>query len=211
MTFSIDKLIDNNRQWAKDIENKQPNFFSQLATQQSPGFLWIGSSDSRVPANQIVGLDPGELFVHCNVGNVVNHFDSNCMAVLQYAVENLQVEHIIVCGHYGCGAVQAALDNVKLGQMDNWILNIKKVYQQHKNILDDIVSNKQKLNLLCELNVVEQVRNVCYSDIVMDAWDRGQHLAVHGWVYNLNNGIIKDLNVSVEDQNEIEPAYRSYF
>ncbi|HNI37233.1 MAG TPA: carbonate dehydratase, partial [Pseudomonadales bacterium] len=181
----LPNLFENNRNWAESIKKIHPDFFRELSEQQSPEYLWIGCSDSRVPANEIVGLMPGEVFVHRNVANVVVHTDLNCLSVLQYAVEVLKVKHVMVVGHYGCGGVRAAMSNQKFGLIDNWLRNIKDIYRQHHEKLETIADEEQRVNLLCELNVVEQVNNVCSTTIVQDAWDRGQELAVHGWIYSL--------------------------
>lgn len=194
--MSLNELIDNNRKWAESITKTDPTFFKKLSLQQSPSYLWIGCADSRVPANEIVGLLPGELFVHRNVANVVVHTDLNCLSVLQYAVEVLKVKHVIVCGHYGCGGVAAALNNSKLGLIDNWLRHIQDVMVQYDGELKKIADQKARLERLCELNVIEQVANVCETTIVQNAWDNGQELEVHGWIYGLNNGLVKDLKVS---------------
>ena len=191
----IAKLFDQNRAWSEDMRRSQPGFFETLSRQQSPKYLWIGCSDSRVPANEIVGLLPGELFVHRNVANVVVHSDLNCLSVIQYAVETLKVEHIIVCGHYGCGGVQAALENRRLGLIDNWLRHIRDVHHKHALSVESVLG-PAKLDTLCELNVVEQVVNVCETTIVEDAWDRAQELTVHGLVYDLRDGLLQDLGVS---------------
>lgn len=201
-------LFENNRNWAESIKKIQPDFFQKLSEQQSPEYLWIGCSDSRVPANEIVGLMPGEIFVHRNVANVVVHTDCNCLSVLQYAVDVLKVKHIMVVGHYGCGGVRAAMGNQKLGLIDNWLRNIKDIYRQHREKLEAIADEEQRVNLLCELNVVEQVNNVCHTTIVQDAWDRGQPLAVHGWIYSLRNGGLKDLNVCMTGKEQMDNIYR---
>ncbi len=201
-------LFENNRNWAESIKKIHPDFFQRLSEQQSPEYLWIGCSDSRVPANEIVGLMPGEIFVHRNVANIVVHTDVNCLSVLQYAVDVLKVKHIMVVGHYGCGGVRAAMGNQKLGLIDNWLLNIKDIYRQHRKKLEAIPDEGKRLSLLCELNVVEQVNNVCHTSIVQDAWDRGQSLAVHGWIYSLRNGGLKDLNVCMTGKGQLEDIYR---
>src|SRR3990172_3450621 len=200
-------LFENNAAWANGIKSKDPEFFIKLSEQQTPEYLWIGCSDSRVPANEIVGLLPGELFVHRNVANLVIHADLNCLSVLQYAVEVLRVKHIIVCGHYGCGGVKAAIENKELGLIDNWLRNIKGIYQRHRARLDQLESDRDKLNLLCELNVMEQVENVCHSTIVQNGWRRGQKLAVHGWIYSIQDGILRDLNICVTDPFQVPPIY----
>jgi len=201
-------LIEKNREWAADIEKSSPGFFQKLSGQQSPEYLWIGCSDSRVPANEIVGLLPGELFVHRNVANLVLHSDLNCLSVLQYAVEVLKVKHIIVCGHYGCGGVKAALENRRNGLIDNWIRNIKDIYAVNQEKFKPIKSSQEQVDLLCELNVVEQVKHVCHTSIVQDAWDRGQELAVHGWIYSIDGGLITDLDVCINGPEQIDRIYQ---
>jgi carbonic anhydrase len=186
----------------------EPQFFEKLVQQQSPDYLWIGCADSRVPANEIVGLLPGELFVHRNVANVVVHTDLNCLSVLQYAVDVLDVEHVIVCGHYGCGGVQAALEGRRLGLIDNWLRHVQDVMKKHRAGLDAIDDPRLRLNRLCELNVIEQVLNVCETTIVQSAWDRGKPLEIHGWVYGLDDGLLKDLAVCVRSRAEFEQVYR---
>lgn len=198
---SIKELFVNNRRWAKEMTQINRRFFKDLARQQSPQFLWIGCADSRVPANEIVGLLPGEIFVHRNVANLVIHTDINCLSVLHYAVEILQVEHVIVCGHYGCGGIQAAVDNQRHGLIDNWLRHVRDVHQRHQNQLKKMKDRTSLLRLLCELNVKEQVLNVTNTTIVQDAWQRGQNLHVHGWIYDINDGLLKDLNVSVCRKN----------
>ena len=201
-------LFENNRNWAESIKKIHPDFFQKLSEQQAPEYLWIGCSDSRVPANEIVGLMPGEIFVHRNVANIVVHTDVNCLSVLQYAVDVLKVKHIMVVGHYGCGGVRAAMGNQKLGLIDNWLLNIKDIYRQHREKLEAISDEAKRLSLLCELNVVEQVNNVCHTSIVQDAGDRDQPLAVHGWIYSLRNGGLKDLNVCMTGKGQLDDIYR---
>ncbi len=209
MTDSLLKqLFDNNRKWAEDIKSSDPEFFFKLSKQQAPEYLWIGCSDSRVPANEIVGLLPGELFVHRNVANMVVHSDLNCLSVLQYAVEVLRVKHIIVCGHYGCGGVKAALENRELGLIDNWLRNIKDVHQRYQEKLQTITDQTARLNALCELNVIEQVANVCHTTIVQNAWKRGQPLSVHGWIYSIEDGVLKDLNASFCGEHQVPGIYR---
>ena len=188
----IDQLFKNNLEWAQRTLDQSPGFFSRLSAQQSPEFLWIGCSDSRVPANEIVGLLPGELFVHRNVANLVVHTDLNCLSVLQYAVDVLEIRHVIVCGHYGCGGVKAALDRVKLGLIDNWLRHVQDVANVHAASLDGL-SGEVRLDRLCELNVVEQARHVCETTVVQDAWARGQVLSVHAWIYGLRDGQLSDL------------------
>jgi carbonic anhydrase len=193
----LDKLLKNNREWAEDIKRQDPEFFEKLSRQQSPEYLWIGCSDSRVPANQIIGLMPGEIFVHRNIANVVVHTDFNCLSVIQFAVEVLKVKHIIVCGHYGCGGVHAALENKDHGLIDNWLRHIKDVYRYHQQQFESLENPRDRLNLLCELNVIEQVNNVCNTTTVQAAWASGQPLSVHGWIYSIANGVLKDLKVCV--------------
>jgi carbonic anhydrase len=192
----VNHLIVNNQAWARRTVERDPEFFSRLARQQSPEYLWIGCSDSRVPANEIVDLLPGELFVHRNVANVVVHTDLNCLSVMQFAVEVLKVRHILVVGHYGCGGVQAALENQRLGLIDNWLRHVQDVAEKHRAELDAIADGRQRAARLCELNVVEQVANVSATTVVQGAWDRGQDLTVHGWVYGLEDGLVRDLGVS---------------
>ncbi len=189
-------LFEQNRAWAAGIKREQPDFFARLAAQQAPELLWIGCADSRVPANQIIGLLPGDVFVHRNVANVVVHTDLNCLSVLQYAVEVLHVRHIIVCGHYGCGGVAAALHGDPLGLIDNWLRHIQDVGEKHRAILDAAPAD-QRVNRLCALNVIEQADNVCRTSIVQDAWRRGQPLTVHGWIYALQDGLLADLDCTV--------------
>ncbi len=196
---TLDHLLNNNRAWAEKIKANDPEFFEALSKQQNPQYLWIGCSDSRVPANQIIDVTPGDMFVHRNVANVVVHTDLNCLSVVQYAVEVLQVKHLIVCGHYGCGGVRAALENSSLGLIDNWLRHVQDVRQKHDALLARI-SEDERLNRLCELNVIEQVSNLCQTTIVQSAWQRGQELFVHGWIYGLSDGLIRDLDVSIDSQ-----------
>lgn len=204
----IDELFANNRAWAERIKTSDPQFFEKLANQQSPEYLWIGCSDSRVPANQIVDLLPGEVFVHRNVANIVVHTDFNCLSVLQFAVDVLKVKHVLVVGHYGCGGVRAAFENQDNGLIDNWLRNIKDVQHLHQRRLDDLQDDDARVDLLCELNVAQQVANVCHTTIVQNAWARGQSLAVHGWVYSLKDGLVRDLKCSVASADRISAAYR---
>lgn len=194
---SIKHLFKNNQEWADSIRQQDPEFFEQLSKQQSPEYLWIGCSDSRVPANQLLGLAPGEVFVHRNIANQVVHTDLNCLSVMQYAVEVLKVKHVIVCGHYGCGGVLASMDDEPRGLIDNWLRHIKDVYRFNKAKVDAVTDPQEKFNLMCDLNVIEQVANVASSSIVKNAWADGQELTVHGFVYNLEDGVLKDLEVSV--------------
>jgi carbonic anhydrase len=191
---TLSHLFDNNQAWAARIRQQDAEFFATLSHQQSPKYLWIGCSDSRVPANQIVGLSPGELFVHRNIANLVVHTDLNCLSVMQFAVEILKVEHVIVCGHYGCSGVQAALRGDRLGLSDNWLRHIQDVRQKHEKTLAN--AGDEASDRLCELNVIEQVTNVRDTTIARDAWERGQKLAVHGWIYGLHDGLLRDLNVT---------------
>jgi carbonic anhydrase len=204
----IDNLFENNRDWADSVRAEDPEFFAKLAAQQSPEYLWIGCSDSRVPANQIVGLLPGEIFVHRNVANMVVHTDFNCLTVLQYAVDVLQVKHVFVVGHYGCGGVRAAYENSDNGMIDNWLRNIKDVQDQHKEALDAIPNEDARIDLLVELNIRDQAAHVCQTTIVQNAWARGQSVAVHGWVYSLQDGLLKDLGCTVDSASGVSDAYR---
>jgi carbonic anhydrase len=206
---SLDNLLARNRAWAEKIKAADPDFFNLLSQQQSPQYLWIGCSDSRVPANQIVGLLPGELFVHRNVANVVVHTDLNCLSVIQYAVDVLKVKHVIVCGHYGCGGVRAALDNGKHGLIDNWLRHIQDVKHQHEASLAALGDDEERLRRLCELNVIEQVLNVTRTTIVQNAWERGQELAVHGWIYGLDDGLLRELEMCITCQDELAEKYKS--
>jgi carbonic anhydrase len=204
----IDDLFANNRAWAERIKTSDPDFFEKLANQQSPEYLWIGCSDSRVPANQIVGLLPGEVFVHRNVANIVVHTDFNCLSVLQFAVDVLKVKHVLVVGHYGCGGVRAAYENQDNGLIDNWLRNIKDVQHLHQQRIEALPDVEARVDLLCELNVMRQVANVCHTTIVQNAWAREQPLAVHGWVYSLKDGLIRDLKCSISCADQISQAYR---
>jgi carbonic anhydrase len=195
-------LFDNNLTWAATIKAADPGFFTKLSKQQAPEYLWIGCSDSRVPANEIVGLLPGELFVHRNVANLVVHTDLNCLSVLEYAIRVLGVKHIIVCGHYGCGGVKAALQNEEVGLIDNWLRHIKDVFRSHRARFVGVADDRDRLNLLCELNVIEQVTNVCHSTVVQSAWKRGQDLTVHGWIYGIEDGLLRDLDVCVSGPDQ---------
>jgi carbonic anhydrase len=203
----LEKLFDNNRAWAQSISRQDPEFFRQLSRQQAPEYLWIGCSDSRVPANQIVGLMPGEIFVHRNVANVVVHTDLNCLSVLQYAVDVLHVKHVIVCGHYGCGGVQSALHNQRLGLIDNWLRHVQDVRLKHARRVADAREAEAQTDLLCELNVIEQAVNVCQTTVVQEAWARGQPLAVHGWIYGIEDGHLRDLNLAVTGAEELAARY----
>ncbi|WP_372768405.1 carbonate dehydratase [Pseudoalteromonas sp.] len=202
-------LFVKNRSWAKETTDRDPEFFKILSMQQNPEYLWIGCADSRVPANEIVGLLPGELFVHRNVANMVVHTDHNCLSVLQYAVEVLKVKHIMVVGHYGCGGVKAALDGVRLGLIDNWLRHVVDARDKYEVELNSSASEQQKFDRLCEINVIEQVKNVCQTNIVMDAWERGQELEVHGWIYGLADGHIRDLETSINGAKHVAKIYNS--
>jgi carbonic anhydrase len=204
---NLKHLFEKNEQWVEQITAEDPKFFEQLAIQQSPEYLWIGCSDSRVPANEIVGLLPGELFVHRNVANVVVHTDLNCLSVLQFAVDVLKVKHVIVTGHYSCGGVKAALSNQRLGLIDNWLRHVQDVCHKHQAEIDAIDQEEDKITRLCELNVIEQVLNVCQTTIVQDAWLRGQNLSVHGWIYALTDGKLRDLGVTITSPEEVKEIY----
>jgi carbonic anhydrase len=195
----LKRLLDQNKAWAEGINASDPQFFPNLAKQQSPTFLWIGCSDSRVPATQLVGMVPGEMFVHRNVANVVVHTDFNCLSVIQYAVDVLKVGHIIVCGHHGCGGVKAAMENVQFGLIDNWLRHVQDVLHEHEILLAKIDDEEKRLDRLCELNVIEQVLNVGRTTIVQGAWQRGQELVVHGWIYGLQDGLLRDLGVTIDN------------
>jgi len=205
---SLDGLFQNNREWAESIKTTDPDFFKKLAAQQAPEYLWIGCSDSRVPANQIVGLLPGEVFVHRNVANMVVHTDFNCLTVLQYAVDVLKVKHVIIVGHYDCGGVRAAYEDADNGLIDNWLRNIKDVQHNYRARINALKDEGARINLLCELNVMSQVSNVCHTTIAQNAWGRGQQLEVHGWIYSLRDGLLKDLNCSVISADQVPDAYR---
>ncbi|MEX0774526.1 MAG: carbonate dehydratase [Phycisphaeraceae bacterium] len=206
---TLGQLFDNNKAWAQRICQQDPNFFVDLSRQQSPAYLWIGCSDSRVPANQIVGLPPGELFVHRNVANLVVHTDLNCLSVMQFAVDILKVRHIIVCGHYGCSGVQAVLRRDRVGLSDNWLRHVEDVRQKHQQHLASMHGHASANDRLCELNVIEQVAHVCQTTIARDAWERGQELTVHGWIYGIQDGLLRDLNITVAGQEEAAWAYQA--
>jgi carbonic anhydrase len=205
----LKRLLEQNREWAEGIKAGDPDFFPTLAKQQSPTFLWIGCSDSRVPATQLVGLAPGEMFVHRNVANVVVHTDFNCLSVMQYAVDVLKVKHIIVCGHDGCGGVKAAMENLQFGLIDNWLRHVQDVMHAHRDELAKIEDESERIDRLCALNVIEQVMSVSRTTIVQAAWERGQDLAVHGWIYGLQDGLLRDLGVSVANAADATKAVRS--
>ena len=205
MTSSLQHLLDNNRAWSERVATEDPGFFGRLASQQAPQYLWIGCSDSRVPANQVVDLSPGEVFVHRNIANVVVHTDLNCLSVIQFAVEVLKVRHILVVGHYGCGGVHAALHQARLGLVDNWIRHVGDVAVKHADILAAQTDDTLRHDRLCELNVLEQVSHVCQSTIVRDAWSRGQQLTVHGWVYGIQDGKLQELGMTVSGAADLAP------
>jgi len=202
----LQQLFANNRRWADKMKAGDPEFFERLSAQQSPKYLWIGCADSRVPANQLIGLLPGEVFVHRNVANVVVHADLNCLSVVQYAVDVLKVEHIIVCGHYGCGGVAAALDNRRFGLIDNWLRHVQDVHKKHGPRFEALDSREKAVDRLCELNVIEQALNVCQTTVVQDAWARGHQVAVHGWIYRLQDGELRDLGASASSAEDVEAA-----
>jgi carbonic anhydrase len=210
MTSSLQHLFDNNRAWATRMEQEQPGFFSRLANQQNPKYLWIGCSDSRVPANQITGLDPGEVFVHRNVANVVVHSDLNALSVIQYAVDALKVEHIMVVGHYGCGGVLAAARGMRIGLADNWLRHVYDVRLRHRQRLNHL-SQDELESTLCEMNVIEQVGNIAMSNVMQDAWHRGQKVSVHGWIYSVSDGLVKDLGVTMSHTGEVVDVFRQAF
>ena len=205
----LNQLFENNREWAAEMTSREPDFFSRLSRQQAPEYLWIGCSDSRVPANQIVGLVPGEMFVHRNVANMVVHTDLNCLSAIQFAVEVLRVKHIIVCGHYGCGGVLSALRDEKLGLIDNWLRHVQDVGAKHQTQLARLPDEPHRHDRLCELNVIEQVVNVSQTTVVREAWARGQSLAVHGWIYKLDDGLLRDLGICVTAETELTGCYES--
>ena len=204
---SLDHLLANNRAWADKIAQRDPGFFQRLSQQQSPRYLWIGCSDSRVPANEIVDLPPGEMFVHRNIANVVVHTDLNCLTVIQFAVDVLQVAHIIVVGHYGCSGVRAAMANQRIGLADNWLRHVQDVRGLHAAALNDLADGTVRADRLCELNVLEQVTNVCQTTVVSDAWQRGQSLTIHGWIYGLQDGLVRDLHYTVSGTTQIAERY----
>ena len=207
MTTDLKELFDNNREWALQTEVREPGFFSRLLKQQSPQYLWIGCADSRVPANDLVGLLPGELFVHRNVANVVVHSDLNCLSVVQFAIDMLKVQHLIVVGHSGCGGVAAALADRRVGVADNWLRHVQDVRNKHQAWLD-AVREVDRVNALCELNVVEQALNLCSTTVVQDAWQRSQQVVIHGWFYGLHNGLLEDLTMTVDSADAVIPAYQ---
>ncbi len=207
MSTNLDELFESNRRWAEETERRKPGFFTSLLAQQAPQYLWIGCADSRVPANEILGLLPGDVFVHRNVANVVVHSDLNALSVMQFAVDVLQVRHIMVVGHYGCGGVAAALHDRRIGLADNWIRHVQDVRNKHRTWLDGMGDDTLKLKALCELNVLEQSLSVCETTVVQDAWARGQSVVVHGWVYGLHNGLLEDLRMTVAGAADVAAAY----
>jgi carbonic anhydrase len=206
--YYLKNLFNGNKNWAENMKKTDPDFFLKLSRQQSPRYLWIGCSDSRVPANEIVGVLPGEIFVHRNLANVVVHTDLNALSVIHYAVDILKVNHIIVCGHYGCGGIKSALGNKDFGLLDNWLRHIKDVYRLHQDAIDRCENDTLKENLLCELNIMEQVANVCHTSIIQNAWKAGHPLTIHGWIYNIEDGILKDLKLATSTVEEISETHR---
>jgi carbonic anhydrase len=204
----LNPLLQNNREWSEKIRQNDPEFFPTLSRQQAPAYLWIGCSDSRVPANEICGLLPGEIFVHRNVANIVVHSDLNCLSVMQYAIDVLKIKHVIVCGHYGCGGVRAALSNQKFGLIDNWLRHVQDVTQKYTEHLSCVSDENARVDRLCELNVIEQVLNAAGTTIVQSAWDRQQEVAVHGWVYGLNDGLVRQLGITISNAEELTAAKR---
>ena len=203
----LNNLFANNRSWAADIVRKRPGFFTNLANQQRPKYMWIGCSDSRVPANEITGLDPGEVFVHRNVANVVVHSDLNALSTIQFAVERIKVEHVMVVGHYGCSGVQAALEGARIGLADNWLRHIQDVRDRHRDVME-AMPDHGRAAALCELNVIEQVVNVAQSTVLQDAWARGQNVTLHGWVYGLSDGLLHDLHMTITGESDLDALYR---
>jgi carbonic anhydrase len=210
LSRELTELLDNNRRWARATERREPGFFTRLARQQNPRYMWIGCADSRVPANEITGLDPGEVFVHRNVANLVVHSDLNALSTIQFAVEHLLVKHIIVVGHYGCAGVRAALRGTRIGLADNWLRHLQDVRLRHRKRLEHLPQAEQE-DILCEMNVIEQVGNVALSTVIQDAWARGQEVAIHGWVYGLSDGLLKDLDVTMDRPDNVVPVFSSAF
>ena len=207
-TSNIQDLFVHNRKWAAQVERDRPGFFTSLVKQQTPKYMWIGCSDSRVPANQITGLDPGEVFVHRNVANIVVHSDLNALSAIQFAVERLKVEHIMVVGHYGCGGVGAALENARIGLADNWIRHIQDVRDRHQALLLAL-PEANRADALCDINVIEQVVNICVGTVMLDAWGRGQKVSIHGWAFGVNDGLLQDLKLTVSSAETLQPLYRA--
>ena len=208
MTPSIKDLFKHNRAWAAEMEATRPGFFTSLVKQQTPKYMWIGCSDSRVPANQITGLEPGEVFVHRNVANIVVHSDLNALSAIQFAVDMLKVEHIMVVGHYGCGGVQAAMNGARIGLADNWIRHIQDVRHRHRQLLDSL-PDAVRADALCDLNVIEQVVNVCVSTVMVDAWAKGQKVSIHGWAFGVHDGLLQNLQVTISDPADLDALYRT--
>ncbi|MDH5433113.1 MAG: carbonate dehydratase [Gammaproteobacteria bacterium] len=208
MSQNIQQLLENNQAWVKRFEKENPGIFEKLSHQQNPEYLWIGCSDSRVPANTIVGLQPGEVFVHRNVANLVNYTDFNLLSVLEYAVNVLGVSDIILCGHYGCGGVMAAMESQEHGLVDNWLRSIKDIYRENKKAVDALSDSKAQVNLLCELNVKQQVKNLSHTSIVQNAWNNGTHLTIHGVIYSIEDGLLKDMQVSISSIDEVDRLYQ---
>ncbi|HOF51619.1 MAG TPA: carbonate dehydratase [Rhodoferax sp.] len=206
MSSELDELFAHNRAWAAQMEKERPGFFTSLKSQQKPRYMWIGCSDSRVPANQITGLEPGEVFVHRNVANVVVPTDLNCLSTIQFAVDQLKVEHLMVVGHYGCGGVRAALEDIRVGLADNWLRHVKDVRDRHRHLLS-MLPEHGRVDALCELNVIEQVLNVAYTTVMQDAWSRGQNVTLHGWIYGLQDGLLQNLHMTVSGNDELEALY----
>ena len=205
----LKRLFERNRAWAKAVKERDPEFFARLAKQQAPEYLWIGCSDARVPANELMGMAPGELFVHRNIANLVHNIDTNLMSVLEFAINVLKVRHVMVVGHYGCGGVRAAIERQEFGLIDNWLRKIKDVYAANKEALDSEPDPEKRLNLLCEINVRQQVLNICHTSIVQNAWREGRELAVHGWIYAIADGLLKDLGFTIDSAHATEPIYHS--
>jgi carbonic anhydrase len=205
----LDHLFENNRAWSERMRRNDPQFFARLSGQQQPRYLWIGCADSRVPANEIVGLQPGELFVHRNVANVVVHSDLNCLSVMQFAIEVLKIEHVIVCGHYGCSGVSVAVQNQRVGLADNWLRHVQDVHSKHATRVATMTEMPRRIDRMCELNVIEQVANVCQTTIARDAWERGQALSIHGWIYGLKDGLVRDLKTTVNRPEQAAAAYQA--
>jgi carbonic anhydrase len=207
----LDRLFENNSAWAEGIKERDPRFFNKLSEQQSPEYLWIGCSDSRVPANEIVGMLPGELFVHRNIANMVIHTDLNCLSVVQYAIDVLKVKHIIVCGHYGCGGVSAVVQGLRVGLVDNWLQHIRDIYYRYEERFESCLDQEERVDMLCEINVAEQVLNLCYTTMVQDAWSKGQELSIHGLIYSIRDGILRDLGVTYDSIEDVpEPMRNPY-
>ncbi|MCB1212918.1 MAG: carbonate dehydratase [Chlamydiia bacterium] len=206
---TLRKFFESNQQWASERLARDPDYFTKASVKQTPKYMWLGCSDSRIPANEITGMEPGELFVHRNIANLFPHTDFNCLSVLQYAVDYLQIEHVIVCGHYGCGGVAAAMENAQFGLVDHWLKNIRDVAYQERNQLEGIEEYDRRYRKLVELNVLHQVMNVCHSTIVQSAWARGRTISIHGWVYDIYTGLLKDLNCCISSLQQVEECYHT--